>query len=60
MNTNEQNVVRNSKNREAKTEKSTINIRLIRFEEFALSLEEHFHAQLLFTNNRNKKPLGHR
>jgi hypothetical protein len=37
-----------------------VNVRLIRFEEFALSLEEHFHAQQLFAKNPNQKPLGHR
>jgi hypothetical protein len=37
-----------------------INVRLIRFEEFALSLEEHFHANYLHTQNPNSKPLGHR
>jgi|TARA_B110000858_G_scaffold64976_1_gene75277 hypothetical protein len=59
MNTNEQNVDEKEMiNTEVKTE--LVNIRLIRFEEFALSLEEHFHAQLLFANNPGKKPLGHR
>jgi len=37
-----------------------INVRLIRFEEFALSLEEHFHANYLHAQNPNSKPLGHR
>jgi|TARA_B110000858_G_scaffold185513_1_gene227759 hypothetical protein len=58
---NEQNVEGiNIENTENKTETNSINIRLIRFEEFALSLEEHFHSQLLFINNPGKKPLGHR
>jgi|TARA_B110000908_G_C10256769_1_gene456115 hypothetical protein len=36
------------------------NVHLIKWEEFALSLEEHFHAQALYTKNPNSKPLGHR
>tara|TARA_B110000503_G_C6856495_1_gene293042 strand:+ start:303 stop:554 length:252 start_codon:yes stop_codon:yes gene_type:complete len=61
MNNNEQNVdEREMKKTEAKTETNPVNIQLIHFEEFALSLEEHFHAQLLFANNPSKKPLGHR
>ena len=32
---------------------------LIRWEEFALSLEEYFHARELRAKNPNGKPLGH-
>ena len=31
----------------------------IQWEEFAISLEEHFHANDLFQRNPNGKPLGH-
>ncbi len=33
---------------------------LVQWEEFALCLEEHFHAQELHKRNPNGKPLGHR
>jgi|TARA_B110000208_G_scaffold160299_1_gene195384 hypothetical protein len=44
----------------ARDHNTEVNEPLIRFEEFALSLEEHFHAQQLFAKNPNNKPLGHR
>ena len=34
--------------------------KLINLEQFALSMEEHAHAQTLFQRNKNGKPLGHR
>jgi|TARA_B110000967_G_C18553192_1_gene396412 hypothetical protein len=55
---NEINAVVIVENNKEKSDK--VNVRLIRFEEFALSLEEHFHAQQLFAKNPNQKPLGHR
>jgi len=33
--------------------------KLVQWEEFAISLEEHFHAHDLFLRNPNAKPLGH-
>ena len=35
-------------------------IRLIQWEEWALSMEEHFHAEELFRRNPNGNPMGHR
>jgi len=35
-------------------------IRLIQWEEWALSLEEHFHAVEMFERNPNGMPMGHR
>tara|TARA_B100001063_G_C16460825_1_gene402999 strand:- start:194 stop:355 length:162 start_codon:yes stop_codon:yes gene_type:complete len=35
-------------------------IRLIQWEEWALSLEEHFHAQELHARNPDGVPMGHR
>jgi|TARA_B110000483_G_C17718464_1_gene359964 hypothetical protein len=50
-----------NENEVSKTDiKTEINVKLIRFEEFALSLEEHFHASSLYAQNPNSKPLGHR
>lgn len=37
-----------------------IDTHLVQWEEFALCLEEHFHAQELHKRNPNGKPLGHR
>lgn len=39
---------------------TTIDTNLIQWEEFALSLEEHFHAQEMYKRNPNGKALGHR
>lgn len=39
---------------------TTEDIRLVQWEEWALSLEEHFHAQELFARNPNGNPMGHR
>ena len=41
-------------------EENEIDVHLIRWEEFALTLEEHFHANQLYKKNPNNKPLGHR
>lgn len=41
-------------------EEKEIDVHLIKWEEFALTLEEHFHANQLFKKNPNGKPLGHR
>ena len=35
-------------------------IRLIQWEEWALSMEEHFHATEMFERNPNGLPMGHR
>tara|TARA_B100000795_G_C22474597_1_gene314293 strand:- start:343 stop:513 length:171 start_codon:yes stop_codon:yes gene_type:complete len=35
-------------------------IRLIQWEEWALSMEEHFHAAEMFERNPNGLPMGHR
>ena len=35
-------------------------IRLIQLEEWALSMEEHFHATEMFERNPNGLPMGHR
>lgn len=35
-------------------------IRLIQWEEWALSLEEHFHAEELHARNPSGVPMGHR
>lgn len=58
---------------ENKTEKKTENkteqnvneftadeIRLIQWEEWALSIEEHFHATEMFERDPNGLPMGHR
>lgn len=46
---------------EAQTKKmSTEEIRLVQWEEWALSLEEHFHAQELYARNPSGNPMGHR
>ena len=37
-----------------------IDTHLVQWEEFALCIEEHFHAQELHKRNPNGKPLGHR
>jgi hypothetical protein len=37
-----------------------IDTQLVQWEEFALCLEEHFHAQELHKRNPTGKPLGHR
>jgi len=42
------------------SEEKEIDVHLIRWEEFALTLEEHFHANQLYKKNPNNKPLGHR
>jgi len=39
---------------------TTEDIRLVQWEEWALSLEEHFHAQELFARNPSGNPMGHR
>mgnify|MGYP006154065477 CR=1 FL=1 len=35
-------------------------IRLIQWEEWALSMEEHFHATEMYNRNPNGLPMGHR
>ena len=35
-------------------------VRLIQWEEWALSMEEHFHATDMFERNPNGLPMGHR
>ena len=35
-------------------------VRLIQWEEWALSMEEHFHASEMHAKDPNGKPLGHR
>lgn len=35
-------------------------IHLIQWEEWALSIEEHYHAQELYKRNPNGHPMGHR
>jgi hypothetical protein len=35
-------------------------IKLVKWEEFALSVEEHFHALELWQRNPNGVPMGHR
>jgi len=49
----------NSKNSSESID-TTIDTNLIQWEEFALSLEEHFHAQEMYKRNPNGKALGHR
>lgn len=39
---------------------TTSEIRLIQWEEWALSLEEHFHATEMFERNPTGLPMGHR
>jgi len=47
--------------KEAQANKMTAeDIRLVQWEEWALSLEEHFHAQELFARNPSGNPMGHR
>ena len=46
---------------EIQTGKMTVEeIRLIQWEEWALSIEEHYHAIELFKRNPNGNPMGHR
>jgi len=35
-------------------------VRLIQWEEWALSMEEHFHAEELFRRHPGGQPMGHR
>jgi len=35
-------------------------IHLVQWEEWALSIEEHYHSQELFKRNPNGRPMGHR
>tara|TARA_B110000093_G_C12726085_1_gene308305 strand:+ start:421 stop:588 length:168 start_codon:yes stop_codon:yes gene_type:complete len=35
-------------------------VRLIQWEEWALSMEEHFHASEMHASDPNGKPMGHR
>ena len=44
----------------SKTSSESIDTNLVQWEEFALSLEEHFHAQEMYKRNPNGKALGHR
>ena len=37
-----------------------IDVMLVKWEEFALCLEEHFHALEMFKRKPNGKPMGHR
>ena len=40
--------------------KTVIDTVLVHWEEFALCVEEHFHAQEMFKRNPLSKPMGHR
>lgn len=42
------------------SESERIDPHLVQWEEFALCLEEHYHAQEMHRRNPNGKPLGHR
>jgi len=42
------------------TATSKIDVTLVKWEEFALCLEEHFHALEMFKRKPNGKPMGHR
>ena len=37
-----------------------IDVNLVKWEEFSLCLEEHFHALEMFNRKPNGKPMGHR
>mgnify|MGYP001368680325 CR=1 FL=1 len=43
-----------------KEEMSNEDVHLIQWEELALSIEEHYHAQELFSRQPNGVPMGHR
>ena len=40
--------------------KTDIDTELVHWEEFALCVEEHFHAQEMFKRKPHGKPMGHR
>ena len=42
------------------SEMTSKEIRLIQWEEWALSIEEHYHALELYKRNPNGQPMGHR
>lgn len=60
QNMSESSVATNS-NDETKTENKTpIDTVLVHWEEFALCIEEHFHAREMFNRKPHGKPMGHR
>jgi hypothetical protein len=53
----ESNLTKTKSNDETNTEIDTV---LVHWEEFALCIEEHFHAQEMFNRKPHGKPMGHR